>query len=453
MMVMRRLGLYGGVLAAALVAMSGLPSPGEAALTSGTLGQSAVRTPLGAGGALSSGTHVQRLLARVGVEAPILFNVLNGVFCTARANCWAVGETHSGNAFLNQMLHYNGKTWRTFPVPNPGGTGADDMSSLSAVRCLTARNCWAVGDYGNGIASKAEALHWNGRKWSSVAVPAPGGTRHGDVNELFDSTCTSAKNCWAVGDFGSANGLAQRRLNFVLHWNGKRWSRVRFINPGGVTANHVNELFAVRCLAPANCLAVGEAGTTSASSSYVLRNEAMRWNGKKWSVVRTPNPGGTKFGHFSQLDALACAGPASCWGAGLAGSNEPTKTSLNQILHWNGKRWTHAVAPNPNGTKLGANNELIGAVCNSSVDCWAIGDYDNKFGADLSEALHWNGKRWSLKSTPSPAGTALGDTSILFAARCTSSANCWAVGIYGSPFVHRFNNLILHWNGKKWSTP
>ncbi len=36
---------------------------------------------------------------------------LEGVFCTAAANCWAVGSRDSNQATLNQILHWTGKKW------------------------------------------------------------------------------------------------------------------------------------------------------------------------------------------------------------------------------------------------------------------------------------------------------------------------------------------------------
>jgi hypothetical protein len=38
-----------------------------------------------------------------------------------------------------------------------------------------------------------QALHWNGRKWSKIAVPGPGGTAVGDASELKLST---ARRTW-----------------------------------------------------------------------------------------------------------------------------------------------------------------------------------------------------------------------------------------------------------------
>jgi len=446
-------GRYVLMLVSALLAAVSVPLAGvQAATTSASAGHATAEAATSHGNAAvwSMPSWLAIPSGRpAGARAPAGFAFLDGVFCTSAASCWAVGEQGNGQGVVNQALRWNGKTWRKVAVPNPGGTATDDVSELYAVRCQAARDCWAVGEYTKGSASANEALHWNGKKWSSVRTPAPGGSAKGNVNELFDSTCTSSANCWAVGDYGNSSGPAEKRLNEILHWNGKKWSRAHAPNPGGTRAGHVNSLFAVRCLSSANCLAVGVYGTTAAST-YVVRNEALHWNGRRWSLVSAPDPGSTAFGGFSTLSALACGSPTSCWGAGSYGSYEPTQTSLNEILHWNGRKWTKAAIPNPGGTGTGAINELIGATCTSSRDCWAVGTYHNVAGVFVNEALHWNGRRWSLVSAPNPGGTGKDDLNILAAARCTSSANCWAVGIKqtGSGL---YLDEILHWNGKKWS--
>ena len=253
------------------------------------------------------------------------FSILNSVFCTSRANCWAGGERGFGKTVVNQMWHYNGKTWRKFSVPNPGGTTGVDLNELFAVRCPNATDYWAVGEYDKRGASHNLALHWNGRKWSNVATPAPGGSLRGDINELFDSTCTSSKSCWAVGDFGRDTSSGARNQNEVLHWNGKKWSRADLANPAGFSVNHLNELFSVRCLSAAKCIAAGEARTSPETRSNLIKNEAFRWNGRRWSLVTTPNPGGKGVGDSSEISALACDSRSNCWGAGSASSAQPVQ--------------------------------------------------------------------------------------------------------------------------------
>ena len=43
---------------------------------------------------------------------------------------------------------------------------------------------------------------------------------------------------------------------------------------------------------------------------------------------------------------------------------------------------------------IGGIGELRGVYCASAGDCWAVGDAFAK-SADLNQMLHWNGKKWS----------------------------------------------------------
>jgi hypothetical protein len=377
------------------------------------------------------------------------FHVLYGVFCTSAADCWSVGQRSSGSALVNQIMHWNGKSWTQSAAPNPGGAGKFDDNELFAVRCLSSADCWAVGEYLKGRAWLGEALHWTGKKWYSTAVPVAGGTGTNDVTELFDSTCTAADNCWAVGDFGLGNAPPEKNLNLILHWNGKKWTRLHPPNPGGSRLGDVNFLDAVRCGSATDCNAVGGYGTALTSTDVQL-NLVLHWNGKSWSWVRVVNPAGTGVRKASELVALACGAPESCWAAGYYGKNEP-ENFFNAIQHWNGTKWTRVAVPNPGGTKSSSTSFLFGATCDGPANCWAVGEYRNSHDATVNQALHWNGKRWYYVGTANPGGAQSLDSNVLYAVRCTSSANCWAVG-GDLPYLGNGQaNEILHWNGRHWS--
>src|SRR5690242_1232581 len=227
------------------------------------------------------------------VPKPGKQSLLNGVFCTSSHDCWAVGEyAPSTGTELNEALHWNGKKWSKASVPSPGGTGSGSFSDLFTVRCTSAKNCWAVGFYAKGTVDLNQALHWNGRKWTKVPTPNLGGTISGAISELFDINCTSSTSCLAGGEFGSQTGNEQILLNQVLRWNGKKWSVVDTPNPAGQNLFDVQAIDAIRCGSARNCLAIGTYGTLG-NNTFKLQNETLHWNGRKWSKLPVPNPGGT----------------------------------------------------------------------------------------------------------------------------------------------------------------
>jgi hypothetical protein len=428
-------------------------------------------------GRISSATHrlavpvLGGLLAVAGVvtggapasagsgSAKVVETDLSSVFCTSAANCWAVGHGTTALGNLNLVLHWTGSKWFTVAVPSPAGTGKGDDSQLAAVRCVSAASCWAVGDYsGSNTADFDQALHWNGQHWSLVKTPSPGGRSAGDFSGLDDVACTSGRSCWAVGDYGRdvATGKTEFEviLNQVLHWNGKAWASVSVPNPARTGKNDASNLTSVRCASAVNCWAAGSFGNLG-KKKFVLRNQLLHWNGKKWAVTTVPSPAGTATGDFSEIQGLSCTAATNCWAAGFYGSLNaaPAKPSLlNQVLRWNGKKWLRSAVPSPGPSSAGKADELGSITCNSASDCWAVGQAGNIDGTKvtLNTALHWNGTKWSVVGTPNPGGNGMQDRSGLNSVRCTSSGNCWAVGAQepkDQPRAHQ----ILHWNGKKWS--
>jgi len=124
---------------------------------------------------------------------------------------------------------------------------------------------------------------------------------------------------------------------------------------------------------------------------------------------------------------------------------------LNEALHWNGKRWSEVSTPQPGGSARGDGNELADPVCVSASDCWAAGVAESKTGHPKNVVLHWNGKKWAEASVPQPAGTVPQDPSMpgLYAIDCVSAVDCWAVGASHLGAAASLNQVV-HWNGKRW---
>jgi hypothetical protein len=198
MMARRKLGRGAAVLIATAV-LSGPVLVGE--------GQRAAAAPISSWQAKGAAWKTPGLPAVPSlselVPEPGSSSVLAGVFCTSASNCWAVGYYRKGSGSaqvtLNLALHWNGQKWSRVSTPDPGGTAGGDGSDLTGVRCTSRKNCWAAGAYGAAGTAFGQALHWNGRRWSKVATPNPGGTPGSDLRVLVSVTCTVAANCWALG--------------------------------------------------------------------------------------------------------------------------------------------------------------------------------------------------------------------------------------------------------------
>ena len=384
--------------------------------------------------------------ARVALAPPGKSKNLFGVFCNSATDCWAVGEIRSPHATVNQVLHWTGKQWFPVKVPNQAGTAKGADNELFAVRCTSPENCWAVGDsqHPGSVAQLDQAMHYDGKSWALATMPAPGGTSGGAFNTLDDVACTKAKDCWAVGEYGLVGSSTQAEVGFnqVLHFNGRLWLLMKSPNPGGINAGHVNALDSVRCTTPTSCWAVGTDGPIVPTPN--LRNEILFSNGTKWTTVKAPNPSGTGQLHINILNLLACTAKADCWAVGVSGNlNGKKQFEHNQALRWNGKTWAAVKTPNPDAV----NDELFGIACVAAQDCWAVGTVGAD--PSLNEAMHWNGAKWSLVHTVNGSGSGKDIRNTLAAVRCTSHSSCWAVG-FSQNGNKADTNQILHWNGTKW---
>jgi hypothetical protein len=136
------------------------------------------------------------------------------------------------------------------------------------------------------------------------------------------------------------------------------------------------------------------------------------------------------------------------------GDYEAGGANLNQALHFNGTKWAAAPTPEPGGTASGDSNRLFDIVCPGASNCWAAGDYGSgSANVNLNQLLRWNGSKWTLaKPLPQPAGTAAAAFQQLNSVRCTSTSSCLAVGTANTATdAGLFENEALRWNGTTWS--
>jgi CARDB len=171
-------------------------------------------------------------------------NFLSNVTCSSASDCWAVGYHAGLSVFRRPLPHatlierWNGTAWSIVTSPNTSTT--ESYNQLSDVTCTSASDCWAVG---------SPIEHWNGTAWSIVTSPNTSATQHNLLNNV---TCTSASDCWAVGFFFTGGNSVH---TLVEHWNGAAWSIVTSPNTGATQDNYLN---GVTCTSASDCWAVGD---------------------------------------------------------------------------------------------------------------------------------------------------------------------------------------------------
>jgi hypothetical protein len=255
---------------------------------------------------------------------------LNGVSCTSRSNCMAVGNegTPKNPTLFTLAEQWNGTAWqvRSTPPPlTPGGT------ALSAVSCSGPDTCMATGYYGfsNGFGTSLTlSEEWNGTAWQRRDTPTPGNS-----GALAGVSCTSAASCKAVGSHVVASATM---VNATLaeQWGGKHWKTRPTPNPAGAGAAGFS---AVSCISPSACMATGASLDQTGENQFTL---AEAWNGTSWSLLHTPGPGG--FGN--DLLGVSCASASACMAVGefIGNGNEMTLAES-----WNGTSWSLVKTPHP----------------------------------------------------------------------------------------------------------
>jgi hypothetical protein len=146
----------------------------------------------------------------------------------------------------------------------------------------------------------------------------------------------------------------------------------------------------VAATAASNAWAVGSSIASNVSGYKTL---ILHWDGKTWKQVPSPSPGGSGGGHASILQSVTAASAGNAWAAGWTADNG----SKNMILRWNGKTWTQVPSPNPFCATC---DSLYGVAATSASSAWAVGTVNS---GGIVVILRWNGKAWkNFPSAPQP---------------------------------------------------
>jgi hypothetical protein len=217
-------------------------------------------------------------------------SILTGVSCPTAEDCTAVGFYLRNGVALSLAERWNGTAWHIQTTPNPAGT---PNSELVGASCSSVAGCTAVGDYYNGTSNQSLAERWNGTAWRIQSTPNPTGTTGSDLRGV---SCRTA-GCTAVGYYNASAGPGPN-LTLAERWNGSAWHIQSTPNPAGATGS---ELTGVSCTTARDCIAVGDYGNAGAASLTL----AERWNGTAWHIQSTPNPTGATISLLNAVSCSA----------------------------------------------------------------------------------------------------------------------------------------------------
>jgi hypothetical protein len=350
--------------------------------------------------------------------SPTQFSALGAISCVTASDCWAVGESQPGSIYQTLAEHWDGLAWSIVSSPN---SSPSEHNVLNHVRCNSTSDCLVTGlriDTSSGL-GQTLSQHWNGSTWSIVSTP-----NASPDDYVYGMACASASDCWGVGSF---NGASVNQT-FLMRWNGSTWSIVGSTSIAVTGTGYDNSFNGINCVAASDCWAVGD----SAFQTLVAH-----WNGVSWAIISSPN---TSVLQSNQLNAITCISKSDCWAVGQYqnGSNVPQTL----IEHWNGTVWLIVSSPNAGASQ---SNTLNSVAWISSNDCTAVGSFVNNNGVHQTLALRWNGVAWNIVSSPNSSAT---QDNQLIGVTCVAS-ECWAVGNYTPATVNQV--LIEKWDGNAWS--
>jgi hypothetical protein len=242
----------------------------------------------------------------------------------------------------------------------------------------------------------------------------------GPVSGLSQVSCPSPSFCLGIG-FQDSAPPSDQSTEVVQRWNGRRWTVVRtWRNRGGSSA------IGIACASRVFCVAIDS--LVSFPSHTTLRVE--RWDGRRWSRIRFPNPAP------DWLGSITCRSPVACQAVG--GANHVGVASYQ----WNGRRWTEAPMVNVDQTL-----SFTGVSCAAPTACTAIAQATSGDSGTFAEVERWNGRSWTYEAL-----APVGDNSTLSGIACPARSLCVAVGTqYGPLGDAPASPLAEVWRAAKWS--
>jgi hypothetical protein len=250
----------------------------------------------------------------------------------------------------------------------------------------------------------------------------PYGTSDNSVGGIAGSSPT---DIWAVGDFlpDLSNSNQDATLSFAEHYDGKKWTVV----PTPNTGVNFNSFYGVAA-SQGQAWAVGD----YLNSSYQDRALVENWNGSPWSIDNIPQPGSVR----DMAMAATAVSPSDVW---VVGDQEGKNGKFETLAeHWDGSSWSVVPTPDPGS----AGNHLYAVDAVSSNNVWAAGMELNGDSPDQGLVEHWNGQQWSVVPTPASASAGL----VMLDGITANASQVWVAGEAdgpeggGQPFVEGYQN-------------
>jgi len=342
-------------------------------------------------------------------------DILNGVSCSAAADCMAVGWYGIGSLSADSGLlleRWNGSRWSRLPAPSIG-----EPPALEQVSCSSKSFCIAVGYLIAGSDDLPLATIWNGHAWSQLDFPVAAGVVEG---QLTGVDCFSGTDCVAVG--WTYDGAVDTPV--LARFNGVTWTMGTTRDGSAI---YDSKLVGISCATRTWCVAVGDGVIRASGHDTGIALTSV--NQRTWTysnALKLPAA-------YSGFDGVSCTGKKTCVAFGFG---EPV---LDKSFQWvmetgNGSTWRESVTVAPD--KLLPIVLPAAIACRSGQQCVIVGEL--AYGVTATSKVTsliwaWNGRK--LTKLPSLAVRGFRDSD-LAGVTCTTGS-CWAVGQIATGTISR----------------
>ncbi len=402
-------GLVVGVVSCGLLAGA---VPASAGSSTGTWGRA---EELPGSGALNKGGNAE----------------LSSVSCWSPGDCLA-GGTYTRNAtlllptgaFLAAERH---GTWaKVQQVPGLAVLNKGRFAQLNSVSCASAGNCSAGGWY-QGRAGDQQAFVVSERDgvWGKATkVSGSGGFNAGGNAGVFALSCGSAGDCSAGGyDYGTAG--AQR--GFVVTEHDGIWGKA--VQVPGLGKGGYAEVYDVSCSGARNCAAGGVLTVRAGEPELFVMTER---DGSWGSPTQIPGYAALNYDSPSSseaLESMSCPSAGDCAAGGLY----TDEYGLGQafVVSERDGIWGKAMPiPGSLVDNDATSSDLYAVSCASAGDCSAGGMYAGTAGNYAFVITQADGVWGRPQDVPGLTRLGSGRGASIGSISCTSPGDCGAGGYY-----------------------
>jgi hypothetical protein len=280
-------------------------------------------------------------------------------------------------------------TWTNTPMPARVSWEAEGVAVFSA------KNTYMVGGSSTGTGLIA---HYNGTAWSQTLALLKPSVFHG-------VTTTPQGTAFAVGNYYDQSAGTERSL--VEHYDGSVW---RIMSTPTLAGADLVEFRDVAAVSDTNAWLVG---WKHVGLDYTT--VAEHWNGTKWTVTTTPNPGIT-IGVGNELDRVSVGSDGVAFAVGISGG------TADLVLERTGTSWKRLALPT-----LPFDGGFYGVAAVNKSNVYLAGSYDD-LTTDHSRPLvyHSNGTSFTRIAAANPAAW---DESYMVDVTVTPTGKVYATGL------------------------